>query len=191
MAEKHSIEQQLHTMRALTGIDQSDFDALQAVADAARGWVDDLAQVFYDTLYAHPRTAAVFREGERPMREETLKSWYLSLFDTKDDMMFWNRQGRIAFAHIRRHVNNQFMIGMAHATSAAFEAKAVEALGPERGLPAARAFERIISSVAGLTAEGYKVATQLAFSESTGADPELVDRLIQESLETVQSEVLD
>lgn len=42
-----------------------------------RGWVDQVVQGFYDTLFAHPPTRAIFREGERPAREKTLRDWYL------------------------------------------------------------------------------------------------------------------
>ncbi|WP_053043578.1 globin family protein [Thermus filiformis] len=34
---------------------------------------DRIVQGFYDILFAHPRTAQVFREGERPAREKTLE----------------------------------------------------------------------------------------------------------------------
>jgi hypothetical protein len=39
-------------------------------------WTEELVQKFYDTLFAHPPTRAVFREGERPEREETLRNWW-------------------------------------------------------------------------------------------------------------------
>lgn len=186
---KKRFEDGLDTIKTLTRIEQNDFDTLRQVAPQAREWVGELVQLFYDTLFAHPRTAAVFRPGERPAREETLKRWYLSLFEAGDDEAFWCTQGRIAFAHIRRHVNNEFMIGIAAVVSEWFMAKAVEAFGYEKGLKVAQSLSRILNAVVGLTAEGYDVMSQIAFSESTGADPQLVDRLIQQSVNSVQEKL--
>ncbi|PIE81461.1 MAG: hypothetical protein CSA11_03750 [Chloroflexi bacterium] len=187
---KKSYLEGLHTIKVLTGINQSDFDTLKEAAPEATQWVDDVVQFFYNTLFDHFRTAAVFDQGERLMREQTLRDWYLSLFTTaNDDDTFWNTQSRIGFAHIRRHVNNEFMIGIASRLSEFFTAKSVEAYGVERGLMVTQAFNRVLRTVVGLTAEGYDVMSQLAFSEATGAGAELIDRLVQESVDDIQSEL--
>ena len=70
----------LHTIKTLTGVSQSDFDTLKEAAPEATQWVDSVVQFFYDTIFAHARTAAVFHDGERPAREKTLQDWYLALF---------------------------------------------------------------------------------------------------------------
>ena len=180
----------LHTIKTLTGVSQADFDTLKDAAPEATQWVDEVSRFFYDTLFAHPRTAAVFQEGERPAREESLKTWYLALFTTANDTdAYWLEQGRIGFAHIRRHVNNEFMIGIAAKVSEIFVAKAVATYGAERGLRVFTAFNRILQTVVGLTAEGYDVMSTLAFSEATGADPGLVDYLIQSAVNDIQAEL--
>lgn len=179
----------LDTIKTLTGFSQQDFDTLKAVAPQATQWVDEIVQVFYDTLFAHARTAAVFHAGERPDREKTLHEWYLALFNSHDTEEFWNKQGRIGFAHIRRHINNEFMIGMASRVSDLFTQKAVSAFGVEQGLQVAQSFNRILKAVVGLTAENYDVMSQMAFSESTGAEPQLIDRLIQKSVKDVEKEL--
>lgn len=179
----------LDTIKTLTGLSQQDFDTLKVAAPQATQWVDEIVQVFYDTLFAHARTAAVFHAEERPDREKTLHEWYLSLFTARDSEEFWNKQGRIGFAHIRRHINNEFMIGMASRVSDLFTQKAVMAFGVEQGLPIAQSFNRILKAVVGLTAENYDVMSQMAFSESTGAEPQLIDRLIQKSVKDVEKEL--
>ena len=182
----------LHTIKTLTGVSQSDFDTLKEAAPEATQWVDSVVQFFYDTIFAHARTAAVFHDGERPAREQTLQDWYLALFSTaNDEDDFWNAQGRIGFAHIRLHVNNEFLIGIASRLSELFTTRSMEAYGPERGLVVAQAFNRILRTVVGLTAEGYDVMTQLAFSEATGAGVELIDRLVQESVGDIQAELTE
>ena len=53
----------LHTIKTLTGVSQSDFDTLKEAAPEATQWVDSVVQFFYDTIFAHARTAAVFHDG--------------------------------------------------------------------------------------------------------------------------------
>jgi hypothetical protein len=183
-------EQAVDTIRTLTGISQADFDLLHSVEAEAAQWTDEVVKLFYDTLFGHPRTAAVFHAGERPDREKTLADWYRAIFNASDTPEFWEKQGRIGFAHIRRHVNNEFMIGMASKLVQFFTQKAVETFGPQKGVPVALSFERALKAVVGLTAEGYDVASQAAFTESTGADAKLVNRLIQESVDIIQKEWL-
>lgn len=184
-------EQAVETIKALTGISQADFDLLHSVEAEAVQWTDDVVKLFYDTVFDYHRTAAVFHDGERPEREKTLAEWYRSIFNAGDTPEFWAKQGRIGFAHIRRHINNEFMIGMASKVVQFFTPKAVDAFGPEKGVAVSVAFERVLKSVVGLTAEGYDVASQAAFTESTGADSKLVNRLIQESVNLVQKEWLE
>ena len=184
---KKEFQAGLDTIKTLTGISQADFDTLREISATALPWTDEIVQVFYDTLFAHARTAAVFHAGERPAREDTLREWYKSIFNEKDSQEFWLKQGRIGFAHIRRRVNNEFMIGMANRVTDMFTTKSLAAFGPEKGLKVSLAFGRVLKTVVGLTAEGYDVASQLAFSESTGAEPALINRLIQDSVDEVQN----
>lgn len=178
----------LDTIKTLTGVSQNDFDTLKEAAPEAIQWVSEIVQYFYDALFAHTRTAVVFHPGERPDREKTLHDWYLALFQTADDdESFWNAQSRIGFAHIRRHVNNEFMVGIASGLSELFLKKSVDAYGIERGLIVAQAFHRSLTTVVGLTAEGYDVMSQIAFSEATGAGLELIDRLIQSTVDEIQA----
>jgi hypothetical protein len=44
-----------------------------------------------------------------------------------------------------------------------------------------------LTTVVGLTAEGYDVMSQIAFSEATGANLELIDRLIQSTVDDIQA----
>lgn len=180
----------LDTIKTLTGLSQADFVILKEVAPQARQWCDEIIQVFYDTLFEHPRTATVFHQGERREREKDLKQWYLSLFEVEDETEFLYAQARIGLVHIRRHVHNQFMIGITTQLRAVFQTKAIEAFGQTRGLEAAQAFDRIINAVVGLTAEGYDVFSDMAFMESTGASPALLDRLIQQSVNEIEKELL-
>ena len=188
---KQSFKDGLETIKALTELSQADFDTLKEVAPQAREWTSEIVQVFYDAVYAHARTAAVFHDGERPDREKTLEDWYNSIFDAGDTEEFWKTQGRIGFVHIRRHINNEFMIGMASKVREIFQAKAVEAFGAEQGLKVAQAFSRVLNTVVGLTAEGYDVMSNIAISEATGAGPELIDLLVQDTVNDIEKQVFE
>lgn len=187
---QQQFEQGLATIRVLTGVSRADFDLLRAAAPHARLWQDEAPQVFYDALFNHARTAAVFLPGERPMREQTLREWYLALLDVEDEAQFWHKQARIALAHIRRHINNEFMIGITLPMQNWFTAKALTVFEPQQAVAIGLAFGRVLNAVTGLTAEGYDVFSALAFQESTGASPHLIARLIEESVDDVQRAAL-
>lgn len=189
---KKSFLEGLSTIKTLTGVSQADFDILKSAQLEASQWAQEIMKVFYDTLFAHVRTANVFHDGERPAREKTLEGWYLALFTTANDSeVYWLEQGRIGFAHIRRHVNNEFMIGIATKLSELFVSKTIAAYGAERGLEVANAFNRVLQTVVGLTAEGYDVMSEIAFSEATGADASLIDNLIQSQVNDVQARLTE
>ena len=187
---KEQVEAGLNTIKYLTGVSQADFDTLKTVAAETHDWGPAVAVAFYDTLFAHNRTAAVFHEGERPIREESLTRWYHSLFNVDDEDKFWRNQIIIGFHHIRRHTNNEYMIGMAHKVRLIFRDNIVKTLGCERGLEVSTAFDRIMDTVVGLTAEIYDAMSNVAFSESTGTSQALLDMLIQESVDEIQEQVL-
>ena len=187
---KEQVEAGLNTIKYLTGVSQADFDTLKTVAAETHDWDQAVATAFYDILFAHDRTAAVFHKGERPMREASLIGWYHSLFNVDNEDTFWNDQIIIGFHHIRRHTNNEYMIGMAHKVRLIFRDNIVKTIGHERGLEVSAAFDRIMDTVVGLTAEIYDVMSNVAFSESTGTNLALIDMLIQESVDDIQEQVL-
>jgi hypothetical protein len=187
---KQQFQAGLETIKALTGLQLTDFDVLKKAAPQATQWSGEVVTLFYDTLFDHSRTAAVFHAGERPDREKTLESWYLSLFDVDDEREFFQSQTRIGLAHIRRHVNNEFMIGIAARVRELFQSRAVQTFGHERGIEISQAFDRVINAVVGLTAEGYDLLSRAALMESTGASPMLIDRLIQQSVDELGQELV-
>ncbi|MCB9076596.1 MAG: hypothetical protein H6631_03325 [Anaerolineaceae bacterium] len=180
----------IETVEALTGLSQADFDLLSEVAPQAMEWGDELVQIFYDTLFDHSRTAAVFHTAERAEREDTLLKWYLSLFEVTDAYAFLSNQARIGLAHVRRDVHNQFMISVANKMRLVFFQKAVDTYGAERGLEVAYAFGRVLDAVIGLTAEGYELLTRRALSNSTGVKPFLLDHFVHLSLDALEKELL-
>lgn len=191
MDVKQKFIEGVETTKLLTGLSQRDFDLLREAAPQARLWAADLVKIFYDTLYSHERTAAVFHINERQERENSLEQWYFSLFEVDNVDDFLRSQAHIGLLHIRRRVHNQFMVGIAFKVRAAFQVKAMATFGPVQGAEVAMAFDRVISAVISLTVEGYEVMSKIAFSESTGASSTLVDRLIQQSVDDVEARLLN
>jgi hypothetical protein len=77
-------------------------------------WTEELVQKFYDTLFAHPPTRAVFREGERPEREETLRNWWRKTVgeDVGEGYFAW--MAYVGLVHVVRKVENPMMLAMAN-----------------------------------------------------------------------------
>ena len=173
----------------LTQVSPADFELLHQAAPQARLWADEAVRLFYDLLFQHGRTLAVFKEGERAMREQTLRDWYLALLDVSDPQAFWSRQVHIAVAHVRRNIHNEYMIGISEPLIAWFSLKAAQTFEPAEGLKVALAFRRLIDSVVGLTAGGFDALQRLAVCEATGAESELIDRLVSQSVNGVQKEL--
>lgn len=187
---RRDFDKGIETVQALTGLSQIDFDLLSEAAPQATQWGDELVQIFYDTLFAHSRTAAVFHTAEREDREDTLLKWYLSIFEVTDAYVFLSNQARIGLTHVRRDVHNQFMISIANKIRLHFFQKTVATYGPERGLEVAYAFGRVLDAVIGLTAEGYELLTRRALSNSTGVKPFLLDHFVHLSLDALEKEFL-
>ncbi len=86
---------------------------------------------FYDTLFAHPPTRAVFREGERPLREKTLRDWYLRTVAGPFNGQYFAWQALVGLVHVRRGVTNAMMASMWNWLTEQVAQRAHEALPPE------------------------------------------------------------
>jgi hypothetical protein len=106
------MEQILQDLITLTGLSEQDYQVLSEYADITQKWADEIVKEFYDTLFGHKPTSEVFREGERPDREVTLRNWYLEVTSGKISSDFWRRQWLVGLVHIPRKVSNRFMFGM-------------------------------------------------------------------------------
>ncbi|PIE99882.1 MAG: globin domain protein, partial [Propionibacterium sp.] len=71
-----------------------------------------IVKSFYDTLYDHPPTAAVFHAGERHDREGTLVNWWSRTVNgpLDDDYFAW--MALVGLVHVMRNVTNPMMLVM-------------------------------------------------------------------------------
>ncbi|WP_243028900.1 protoglobin domain-containing protein, partial [Thermus albus] len=80
--------------------------------EVLKGFVEEVVQGFYDTLFSHPATRAIFREGERPQREKTLRDWYLRTVEGPFNGQYFAWQTLVGLVHVRRGVTNAMMAAM-------------------------------------------------------------------------------
>ncbi len=139
----------------LTEISDEDRLILKNSADQTQQWADDFVKMFYDTLFAYPPTKALFKEGERPDREKTIKKWYLQVVRGEFDDQFWLEQWQVGQQHIKRGILNSYMLGMMNRTQRFFLDKCLTSFDQENGLAIFNAFKRVTDITAGIIAEGY------------------------------------
>ena len=147
-----------NTVRALidlTGISEEDRLTLRNAADQTEQWADEFVKMFYDTLFAYPPTSALFREGERPEREKTIKDWYLQVVRGEFDDQFWSAHQHVGHVHVKRKILNAYMIGMMHNAQTFVLGKCLATYEQEEGLKVFDAFKRVTDIAAGIIAEGY------------------------------------
>ncbi len=173
-----AIESILRDLMVLTGFSKEDALILRETADVTRSWVDDLAQAFYDLLFSYEPTASVFREGERPAREASLKAWYTDVVEGNFTEDFWRQQWVVGLIHIARQVTNPYMLGMTSRVQQLFLHKCLEAFDVAQAEQVYGAFKRATDVIAGLVTEGYFQNYMLAMERVAGFRKGLIVRML-------------
>lgn len=133
---------------------------------------------FYDTLFEHPPTKTVFREGERPAREDTLENWWVRTVNgpLDDDYFAW--MALVGLVHVIRNVTNPMMLAMSdHVAKLVAEESAGFPIAPEERLALTMAFDRLSASVRAIITWGYDHAVSAALFEIAGMPDALLARL--------------
>ena len=73
---------------------------------------EDIVKGFYDVLFSHGPTAAVFQPGERPLREKALRDWWTRTLSGPFNDDYWLWQAYVGIIHFRRKVTPPMFIGM-------------------------------------------------------------------------------
>ena len=148
----------------------------------------ELVATFYDTLFAHPPTAAVFVEGERGARESTLSQWWRrTVYGPHDDAYFaW--MAMVGLVHVARGVNNSMMLAMADLTvSVVTRAVAIDrAVDPEASdvgrAQVPDAFRRLAATVGAIISYGYDQSVAAALYNIAGMPEALLRRLLDHEM---------
>jgi len=172
----------------LTGYTEKDAAVLRQYAAHTAPWEEAITQAFYDMLYGYGRTAAVFRDGERPAREQTLRHWYRVVSGGQIDDQFWRWQWFVGLIHIPRHVTNPFMLGAMSRVQQIFLSQCLATLPVDEAANLFTSFKRVTDVIAGLIAEGYFESYIRAMERMSGQSRTLIDRMVQMEVESMVEE---
>ena len=185
MFDNQVLAQLLH----LTGVTEEDFATLKRTSHITQQWVDDFTQAFYDILFSYKPTAAVFKEGERPAREASLKEWYLLVTSGNvANRQFWNHQWYVGIIHIPRKVTNPFMFGMMSRVQQLFLHRCLQECELGEAETTFLAFKRVTDVIAALIAESYHVNYMSAVEHVAGLRPALVEQMMSLEVENMVTE---
>ena len=148
---------------------------------------DTLVATFYDTLYAHAPTAAVFVEGERPEREETLRIWWRRTVNGPLDDTYFTWMALVGVIHNRRGVQNPMMLSMLNVVTNAVHVAAVAELGVEEAEELRVALSHLASTVSAVISESYTSTYIGALEDLAGLNPKLTDRLLKIELKELEA----
>jgi len=99
------------TLPPTTRFSPQDGVTLKTYAAHLRGWEETIISGFYDILFSHPATRSVFREGERPMREQVLRTWYRRAIAGPFDLEYFAWQVLVGWVHQYRGISkSQVMV---------------------------------------------------------------------------------
>jgi hypothetical protein len=167
----------LEVLEKLAGFLQADCAVLAENASRTQTWVDAVVKEFYDTVFAQNATAKVFHDGERAAREKTLHDWYLEVTSGKIDQQFWEHQWFVGLVHIKRHVDNQFVVGIMSRLQNLFLNQCLAEFEQAKAQQVFAAFKHVTDVVVGLIVEGYKSQYLDAIERTSGISPALIEHM--------------
>ncbi len=186
--------QALDELPPVTRFTQGDADAIARHRDVLLSWETVVVQGFYDTLYAHGPTAAVFTLDERPEREATLSHWWRRTVGEPLDEDYFAWMAMVGLVHVVRGVSNPMMLAMTDFVVGTVAAAApASGLAPEETDRLTTAFRRLTSTAGAIITCGYDQAVASALFSIAGMPDALLRRLrdqeVKESLVTARREV--
>lgn len=141
-------------------------------------WQGELVEGFYETVYAHPPTAGVFRDGERAERELTLAKWWWRTVSKDLDDSYFAWMAMVGLVHVIRRVSNPMMLAMADFVVGFTAQKAAQAgLNHEETDALVEAFRRLAATVGSIISFGYDHAVSSALFDVAGMPEDLLRRL--------------
>ncbi len=137
-----------------------------------------IVQSFYDTLFSHDRTAAVFHEGERHDREGTLANWWSRTVNGPIDDDYFAWMAMVGLVHVIRKVTNPMMLAMSDQVALLVTTEvATWPLEDAERQQLIQAFGRLASTVRAIISWGYDHAITAALFEVAGMPEALLARL--------------
>lgn len=156
--------------------------------DSLLGLEEKVVHGFYDTLMVHPPTKAIFREGERAAREETLRQWWQRTLAGSFDENYWTWQALVGLIHVKRKVKNVMMISMWGWILTTLRNELQGNIPDDDLKRVMEALERLAATVQALTAESYLEHYVTALRKATGFESGLLDRMVEAEVEDLVRE---
>lgn len=148
---------------------------------------DDLVEGFYDTLYHHDRTAAVFEPGERAAREQTLRQWWERTVEGPLDRGYWTWMALVGIVHIRRGVGNPMMLSMIGYVQNAVHDHAVACgLDPAEVERLRLAFSHLGTTVSAVISDSYTQSYIGALQNLGGLNPRLLANMLGIEIQAIE-----
>ncbi len=147
--------------------------------------VDNIVIDFYDALYANPKTKAVFNEGERPIREKSLKKWFVETIEGDFDLDYWAWQTFVGIMHVKRKVKNNMMIAMMSRVSDLISTEAILSLPAEDVIALKSAWSKLSGTVLSLIGEAYHIFYMKAVGNTTGLPQKLLDNTVKVEIDNL------
>lgn len=150
---------------------------------------DHVTAGFYDTLFGHATTKAIFTAEERPAREETLRQWWRRTLNGPFDADYWAWQTLVGVVHVKRKVKNPMMMAMWTWMLGAVRDGMRPQLSATELDQLMESMERLSATVQALTAESYLEHYIAALREATGFNAELLDRMVSTQVDDLLAAV--
>jgi hypothetical protein len=147
--------------------------------------VDKIVIDFYDTLYANPETKVIFNEGERPIREKSLKKWFVETIEGEFDLDYWSWQTFVGIMHVKRKVKNNMMIAMMSRVSDMFTTEAILTLPSEDVIALKSAWSKFSGTVLALIGEAYHIFYMKAVGNTTGLPQKLIENTVKVEIDNL------
>lgn len=154
-----------------------DAEVIRAHRDLILPLAEEYVTSFYDVVFAHEPTRAVFEEGERPEREATLTDFFRRIVEGPHDDELFAWLAFVGPVHVVRQVSNPMMLGMLdHMVLYVMK----KFRGHENAEAVTEAFVRLAATLGAIISYGYEVAWQEALQNVVGMPPALVQRMVHE-----------
>ena len=181
----------LNQLPAETKMTQEDILTIKKNKNFLFSIADDLVIDFYDTLFANPETKAIFYEGERPLREKSLKMWLVETINGDFDIDYWSWQTFVGILHVKRKVKNNMMIAMMGRVSDIITTEAINNIPKEEVIALKSAWLKFSGTVLALIGEAYHIFYMKAVGNTTGLPQKLLDNTVKVEIDNLIDQFSD
>jgi hypothetical protein len=150
---------------------------------------DALVKGFYDEIAANPPMQALLGDGNRSVREQTLRRWWQRTLAGPIDEKYWAWQALVGIVHIKVGVKNPMMMGMwAWILGRMRTQLAADIADTARAQALVGCLERLALTTQAITAESFLMNYLETVIRLTGFKPALLERMFNSEITLVLKE---